>query len=96
MSAYLISHVGDIADQGRYDDYVMAASMLVEKFSGRMLASGEGAEILEGAFDVHHILIIEFPSLDDIRALWNSTEYRMARRLRDGIAPTNAIALPGI
>ena len=95
MPAYLISHVGAIADPERYDAYVAAANDLVSKFSGRLLASGADAEILEGNFDVDHIVMFEFPTMDDIRALWRSAEYRAAKRLREGIAPTSAIPLPG-
>ena len=96
MVAYLISHVGDIADSARYDAYVAAVTPLVEKFAGRMLADGDGAEILEGSFDVHHIVVFEFPTMADIDDLWSSPEYRSAKALREGIAPTNAIALPGV
>lgn len=96
MVAYLISHVGDVADQKRYDEYVAAVTPLVEKFAGRMLADGRGAEILEGSFDVHHIVVFEFPAMANINELWNSAAYRSAKTLREGIAPTNAIALPGV
>jgi uncharacterized protein (DUF1330 family) len=96
MAAYLISHVGEIANPARYDAYVIAANALVSKFSGRLLVRGDGAEVLEGTFDVHHTVVFEFPTMADIRALWNSAEYRAAKQLREGIAPTNAIALPGV
>ena len=96
MPAYLISHVGEIADQTGYDAYVVAANALVSKFSGRLLARGDGAEILEGSFDVHHIVVFEFPAMADIHSLSNSPEYQAAKQLRAGIAPTNAIALPGV
>ena len=96
MAAYLISQVGAIADQSRYDRYVKAATELVAQFSGRMLANGSDAEILEGMFEAGHIVVFEFPSMENIHALWNSPAYRAAKKLREGIAPTNAVALPGL
>jgi uncharacterized protein (DUF1330 family) len=87
MPAYMIV-VATIADRQAFiSGYGAAAGALVDRFGGRYLLRGPGAELLEGSFgEGSSVVISEWPDKDAARRFWNSPEYAEAKRLREGIA----------
>ncbi|MHC4540451.1 MAG: DUF1330 domain-containing protein [Planctomycetota bacterium] len=51
---------------------------------------------LEGPPESRRIVIIEFPELSDAEAFYNSPEYSEARKLREGVAVADFIAVDGV
>ena len=84
----------DEAHRDRYRQYQARVQPLIESRGGRLRASGLGLEVLEGAHDGRRLLVFEFPSMDAIRAFWQSPEYAEVRPLRDGAARIDAWAVP--
>jgi uncharacterized protein (DUF1330 family) len=87
MPAYMIV-LADIRDRDRFlAGYAPAAAALVEKFGGRYVLRGRGAEVLEGAVAGGQSAIIsEWPDRAAALRFWSSPEYAEAKKLRDGIA----------
>ncbi len=82
MTAYIIAQV-DIHDPERYKDYIQMNPPSVAQYGGRYIARGGSAEVLEGEKPLpQRLVIIEFPSLEQANAWWDSEEYRPARDLR--------------
>jgi uncharacterized protein (DUF1330 family) len=87
MTAYMIV-TASIADREKFiAGYGAAAGALVEKFGGRYVLRGPGAELLEGAFgDGASMVISEWPDTETAKRFWTSPEYAEAKKLRAGIA----------
>jgi uncharacterized protein (DUF1330 family) len=96
MTAYIIAFV-DIHDRTRYaQEYVPAIAGTLEPYGGRMLASSDEARTLEGAIPSGRIVIIEFPDLDRAHRWYASDVYAPLLSLRESIATTSLVALPGV
>lgn len=94
MTAYMIV-TAKIADRDAFiGGYGQAAGALVEKFGGKYVLRGPGAELLEGDFgDGASMVISEWPDKDAARAFWNSPEYAEAKKLREGIADVQVLLI---
>lgn len=87
MPAYMIV-TAVIRDRDAFiAGYGRAAAALVERFGGRYVLRGPGAQLLEGSFgDGASMVISEWPDKAAALAFWHSPEYAEAKKLREGIA----------
>ena len=94
MPAYMII-TARIADRDAFlSGYGAVTSALVEKFGGKYVLRGPGAELLEGDFgDGASMLISEWPDKDTLMRFWNSPEYAEAKKLREGLADCQVLAI---
>ena len=94
MPAYMIV-TAKIADRDAFiNGYGQAAAALVERFGGRYVLRGPGAQLLEGGFgDGASMVISEWPDKAAALAFWHSPEYAEARKLRDGIADCQVLLI---
>jgi uncharacterized protein (DUF1330 family) len=81
MAAYAISEV-EVLKLDVAITYGTLAAAAVAAYGGRYLARGAEAEVVEGAQTHRKIVIIEFPSLAQAHAWYESPEYAAARTLR--------------
>ena len=94
MPAYMIV-TAKIADRAAFiSGYGAAAGALVEKFGGRYVLRGPGAQLLEGSFgDGASMVISEWPSKEAALTFWNSPEYAEAKKLRQDIADCQVLLI---
>lgn len=94
MAAYMIV-TAKIADRDAFiQGYGAAAAKLVDKFGGKYVLRGPGAELLEGGFgDGASMVISEWPDKAAALAFWNSPEYGEAKKLRDGVADVQVLLI---
>jgi len=87
MHAYMIV-TASIKDRDKFiSGYGAKAGALVEKFGGRYVLRGPGAELLEGEFgDGASMVISEWPDKETAKKFWDSPEYAEAKKLRADIA----------
>ena len=72
--------------------YAAATAPLVERFGGRYVMRGPGAQALEGGFgEGGSIAISEWPDREAALRFWNSPDYAKARPLRDGLADVQVV-----
>jgi uncharacterized protein (DUF1330 family) len=65
--------------------YQQVVGPMVERFGGRYVLMGGGAQVLEGAWtDGGGAVISEWPDRNAALRFWNSPEYAEARTLRAG------------
>ena len=95
MSAYVIAMI-DVNDQENYEKYAAAAPAATAKFGGKAIARGPNAVTLEGDFSPGRIVVLEFPTVDDAKAWYESPEYQEARNFRLGAANFRMLAVDGI
>ena len=95
MAAYVVVQV-DVKDPGRYEDYKKLVPPSIEKFGGRFLVRGGKTHSVEGGWAPKRFVLVEFPSVEQAKAWWDSPEYREARDLRWATADSQLIIAEGI
>jgi uncharacterized protein (DUF1330 family) len=95
MPAYLIARV-QVTNWERYREYTKATPAAIEEFGGRFIVRGGEMITLEGPPESSRVVIIEFPSLDQAKAFYFSEEYSRAKKLREGAATGQFLAIEGI
>lgn len=94
MPAYMIVTATVHDRQAFIDGYGKAAAALVERFGGRYLIRGPGAQLLEGDFgDGGSIVVSEWPDKAAALAFWNSPEYADVKAMRDGLADVQVLLI---
>jgi uncharacterized protein (DUF1330 family) len=81
MPAYWVarSKINDPAEYKKYTDLVPA---IIARFGGKVLARGGRYQIMEGPDKFHRFVVIEFPTLEQGVACFNSPEYNAAAKFR--------------
>ncbi len=87
MPAYWLarSKINDPVEYKKYTDQVPA---IIAKYNGKVLARGGKYQIMEGPDTFHRFIVIEFPTMEQAVACFNSPEYTSAashRRTGAGI-----------
>ena len=95
MSAYVIAMI-DVSDQENYEKYAAAAPAATAKFGGKAIARGANAATLEGDFSPGRIVVLEFPTVEDAKAWYDSPEYQEARNFRLGAADFRMLLVDSI
>jgi uncharacterized protein (DUF1330 family) len=94
MAVYLIIEV-EIKDKGPYLEYLEKVRSIVEKYKGRYLARGGKVIPLFGNWNPERIVVIEFPSHEDVKRWLGSQEYKEISPLRERSTVTRAIVVEG-
>ncbi|MFH1314270.1 MAG: DUF1330 domain-containing protein [Candidatus Eisenbacteria bacterium] len=94
MSAYIIVKM-EVTDMEQYKKYIAATPAVVAEFGGRFIARGGETVTLEGPEEKRRVVLMEFPSLDKIKAFFGSPVYREARKLRESAAVASIVAVDG-
>ncbi|MDQ2785571.1 MAG: DUF1330 domain-containing protein [Chloroflexota bacterium] len=95
MAAYVIAQV-DVTDPERYVEYRKMVPASVEAYSGKFIARGGKAEVLEGEKQLpERLVIIEFESMERAKAWWASEEYREAKTLRQATSSGTLFLVDG-
>ncbi|MEQ1575531.1 MAG: DUF1330 domain-containing protein [Vicinamibacterales bacterium] len=81
MPAYWVAHakITDPVDYKKYTDRVPA---IITRFGGKVLARGGRYQIMEGPEGFHRHIVIEFPTLEEAVACFQSPEYQEAAAFR--------------
>lgn len=92
-NAYWLANV-TVTDPEKYAGYQEVAPEAFKKYNARFLARGE-ATTLEGHAWQRRV-IIEFESMEDARACYNSPEYQSALKHRAGACQADIALIEGL
>lgn len=98
MAAYLLADVL-AEDQEAYleSGYMEAAVRTAMTHGGVYRARGGGMKVLEGDWQPDRIVLIEFPSMDDLLAWYHSDEYQEWVPVRQALAAhSKLVAVEGL
>ena len=95
MPAYVIADV-EVIDAAGYAQYSRLVPATIEAYGGRYIARGGATESLEGTWLPKRCVVLEFPSMVELKAWWDSPEYRPLRELRERTAKSSLIATEGL
>lgn len=82
-------------DPERMVEYRRLSSIAVEKFGARFLVRGGAYDVLEGEWRPQRLVVIEFPSMEKARAFYDSPEYLLARKAREGVSSFDMVLVEG-
>jgi uncharacterized protein (DUF1330 family) len=95
MPAYIVVEV-EVQDTQRYEKYKSMVPPSLVPYGGRFIVRGGRVETLEGDWAPKRFVMVEFPSLEQAKAWWASTEYAEAKALREATARTQMIVVEGL
>ena len=93
--AYVLVQV-DVTNPQQYQEYAKLTPAIVESFGGRFLARAGRIATLEGPPAKPRVVVIEFPSFAKAQEFYASPAYTAARKLREGAAQAQFIAVEGV
>ncbi len=94
MPAYVIVET-DIHDPDQYARYQEATPAAIAAAGGRFVARGGELAVLEGDWQPKRLVVLEFEDLEAAKRFYDSPEYKEAKRLREGAASLNMVAVQG-
>ena len=83
MPAYWIARA-KIIDPETYKKYTDRVPGIISRYGGKVLARGGRYRIMEGPETFHRFIVIEFPTLEQGVACFQSPEYQEAAAFRRG------------
>ncbi len=95
MAGYIIARV-NVTDPEKYQDYTAVTPGLIAKYGGCFIVRGGETATLEGPEETGRIVVVEFDSLEQAKAMYESEEYQAAIKLRAGAATAQFIAVAGV
>jgi uncharacterized protein (DUF1330 family) len=95
MAAYIIARI-NVTDQGQYNKYINVTPGIIAKYDGRFIVRGGEKVTLEGPQEKWRIVVIEFPDLAKAKEFYYSPEYTDARKIREGAALAQFVAIKGV
>ena len=95
MAAYIVSNV-EVFDENAYGEYGKLAPDAIARYGGEFLARGGAADVLEGNWKAHRVVIIRFDNAEQAKAMYDSPEYQAAREKRLGAADFNMMVVDGL
>jgi uncharacterized protein (DUF1330 family) len=95
MPAYVIVET-DITDPEQYEQYKAASPGAVAAGGGRFVARGGELAVLEGDWHPSRLVVLEFEDLEAAKRWYESDTYQAAKKLRDGAASLNMVAVQGV
>ena len=95
MAAYLVVEVHDVSDGDAMMRYVENVTPMATRFGAKYLSRGP-AQVLEGEHDAQMLVIIEFPTQEQLRAFYTSDEYAPFIELRQRACDSVFLAVDGV
>ena len=94
MSAYVVVQIA-IHDPAGYEHYKALAPATVAAYGGRYIVRGGASEVLEGSWQPARLVVLEFPTVGQARAWWDSPEYAPVKAVRQRCAHSEMLLIEG-
>lgn len=95
MSAYALAHLYDPQLNDDVLTYIERIQATMDPFGGRFLVHGPHVEVKEGSWP-GTIVILEFPTIDDARAWYESPAYQAIISLRTDHIRADTLIVDGV
>ena len=90
---YLVANIR-VQDTEKFQSFSGMAGPVIQKFGGKILAKGPGADRHEGDVD-GIVMMIEFESKSQAENFYFSDEYQAAKAVRDECSETDLMIIEG-
>ena len=95
MSAYVIADV-EVLDNAGYEAYRQQVPATIAAFGGRYLVRGGALTVLEGDWSPKRCVILEFPSMAQLKAWYDSPAYVPLRAIRERTTKSRLVMVEGL
>jgi uncharacterized protein (DUF1330 family) len=92
MAAYVISGI-DVSEPEAYAEYVRGVPTMLEPHGGRFVVRGGALDVIEGEWPAARTVIIDFPSVEQARAWYESAAYQALLPIRQRHARTGFLVI---
>lgn len=90
---YLVANIR-VKDKEKFQQFSGMAAPVIQKYGGKILARGPGADRHEGSV-TGVVMMIEFDSKQSAETFYFSDEYQAAKAVRDDCAETDLMIIEG-
>ncbi len=94
MAGYIVADI-EITDPNEYQTYAQQTAATLERYGRKFLVRGGNPETLEGDRKTKRLVIIEFPSVEQAKAWYDSPEYSAIKGIRQRSAISNILLVHG-
>jgi uncharacterized protein (DUF1330 family) len=95
MAAYLVTEI-EVTDPAGYEEYRKGVGATLAAYGGRNLVRPGGKiEVLEGDWVPKRLVILEFPSVAQLKAWYQSSEYQPLLKIRLRTAKSKMVLIEG-
>jgi len=95
MAAYVIVDV-TINDPLLYEEYKKLTPAAIAAYDGKFVVRGGECHSLEGDWQPHRVVVLEFPTVQRADEWWNSPEYSVAKEIRQRAGSTRMLVVQGV
>lgn len=95
MAAYVIADI-EVIDSAGFAEYQQKVPATIAAYGGRYLARGGATEVLEGTWSPKRCVLLEFPSMAQLKAWWASPEYRPLLAIRERTTRSHLVVTEGL
>jgi uncharacterized protein (DUF1330 family) len=95
MAAYVVAHVRQVTIGPAIEEYIRNIDATLAPFAGRFLVHGGRAEVLEGPW-TGHFIVLEFPDMAAARGWYRSPGYQAIVRLRRDNSQGDTVLVEGV
>lgn len=81
MKGYVLAFI-DVEDPTSYSPYAAGAPATIAAYGGRYLIRNGNKEVLEGSLPADRLVVLEFPSVEQAKAWYESKEYQAILPIR--------------
>jgi uncharacterized protein (DUF1330 family) len=94
MRGYVIARI-TVTDPDAYSEYRNGVLATVEPHGGKYLVRGGPFDCLEGEWPNERVVVIEFPSVEQARAWYQSEDYQTLAGIRQSASRGTLILIAG-
>jgi uncharacterized protein (DUF1330 family) len=95
MAAYFVVNV-NVTDPRVYAEYSKLVQPTLDHYGGKFLVRGGATQIIEGDWQPHRLVILEFENEEQFKRWYYSPEYTEARETRFKSSTAQAILAQGV
>ena len=95
MAAYVMVNIR-VDDPVGYEEYKATVEDSIAAYGGRYLVRGGRCWRLEGEWEPHRLVILEFVDVERAKAWWSSAEYAGPKAIRHATARSDMVVVEGV
>ena len=95
MKGYVIATVR-VDDVEAYEPYRQQAQAIIARHGGRYLVRGGRVDVREGTLERDRVIVLEFPTIEQARAFYDSDDYQAIVPIRQRNAEAQLFLVEGV
>ena len=95
MAAYVIAEI-TVTDPTAYEEYRKQVQATLDQYGGKFLVRGGAADVVEGDSQPGRMVVLEFESMERLKAWYDSEEYAGPKAIRQAASTGRMLHVQGI